>query len=141
MEIEVVNLSKSFGAFAALDGVHLKVPEGKLVALLGPSGSGKTTLLRIVAGLESADSGEVLIGGESMSRVDARKRNIGFVFQHYSLFRNMTVADNIGFSLKVRGRPRAEREARVKELLALVRLSGLEGRYPSQLSGGQRQRI
>ena len=141
MEIEVANLSKSFGTFVALDGVDLKVPEGKLVALLGPSGSGKTTLLRIVAGLERADSGDVRIGGESMSGIDARKRNIGFVFQHYSLFRNMTVAENIGFSLKVRGRPFAEREERVKELLALVRLSGLEARYPAQLSGGQRQRI
>src|SRR5215470_10523350 len=99
MEIEVKDLAKSFGTYAALDRVTLRIPEGKLVALLGPSGSGKTTLLRIIAGLEQADSGEVLIGGESMVGIDARKRNIGFVFQHYSLFRNMTVADNIGFSL------------------------------------------
>ena len=145
MSIDARNISKRFGQFAALDQVNLKVPTGELVALLGPSGSGKTTLLRIIAGLEFADSGTVLFDGEDTTQRTARDRRVGFVFQHYALFRHMTVFENIAFGLKVR--PRAVRpskeqiRAKVDELLKLIQLKNLSGRYPSQLSGGQRQRV
>src|SRR6185503_16998386 len=123
------------------DDVSFSVDSGSLVALLGPSGSGKSTLLRMIAGLEIPDSGEVhIIGQESTSR-SARERNIGFVFQHYALFRHMTVEDNIAFGLSVRRIPKQEQKARVEELIRLVSLDGLERRYPNQLSGGQRQRV
>ncbi|HEV8547913.1 MAG TPA: sulfate ABC transporter ATP-binding protein, partial [Polyangiaceae bacterium] len=141
MSILVKNVSKRFGKFAAVDDVSLEVPNGELVALLGPSGSGKTTLLRIVAGLEVADSGTVLHHDEDVTRYSPRDRKVGFVFQHYALFRHMTIADNIGYGLRVRGVPKAERMERVRELLELIRLDSFGSRYPSQLSGGQRQRV
>ena len=145
MAIEVKNIVKKFGAFAALDDVDLKVGNGELLALLGPSGSGKTTLLRIIAGLDWPDSGEVSFDGEDALAHGAGERHVGFVFQHYALFRHMTVFENVAFGLRVQ--PRAVRKdeatirARVKELLDLVQLDWLSSRYPSQLSGGQRQRI
>ena len=145
MTIEVKNIVKKFGSFAALDNVDLKVAQGELLALLGPSGSGKTTLLRIIAGLDWPDSGEVSIDGENALARGASERHVGFVFQHYALFRHMTVFENVAFGLRVQ--PRAIRKdestirARVKELLDLVQLDWLSNRYPSQLSGGQRQRI
>jgi sulfate transport system ATP-binding protein len=143
--IEVKNIVKKFGAFAALDDVDLKVDNGELLALLGPSGSGKTTLLRIIAGLDWPDAGEVSFDGENALARGASERHVGFVFQHYALFRHMTVFENVAFGLRVQ--PRAVRKdeagirARVKELLDLVQLGWLSDRYPSQLSGGQRQRI
>jgi sulfate/thiosulfate transport system ATP-binding protein len=145
MTIEVKNLVKKYGNFAALDGVSVKVANGELLALLGPSGSGKTTLLRIVAGLDWPDSGEVSFDGENALVRGAAERHVGFVFQHYALFRHMTVFENVAFGLRVQ--PRAIRKseaairARVKELLDLVQLDWLANRYPGQLSGGQRQRI
>ena len=145
MAIEVRNIVKRFGSFAALDNVDLKVADGELLALLGPSGSGKTTLLRIIAGLDWPDSGEVAIDGENALSRGASERQVGFVFQHYALFRHMTVFENVAFGLRVQ--PRAIRKdeatirARVKNLLDLVQLDWLANRYPSQLSGGQRQRI
>ncbi len=145
MAIEVKNIVKRFGAFAALDGVDLKVANGELLALLGPSGSGKTTLLRIIAGLDWPDTGEVSFDGENALARGASERHVGFVFQHYALFRHMTVFENVAFGLRVQ--PRAVRKdeagirARVKDLLDLVQLDWLSNRYPSQLSGGQRQRI
>ena len=141
MSIVIEDVCKTFGSFVALDHVGLEVPDGDLLALLGPSGSGKTTLLRIIAGLEVADSGRVLLQDEDITEQSPRERNVGFVFQHYALFRHMTVADNVGYGLRVRGAPRATIRARVDELLALVRLEGMQARYPSQLSGGQRQRV
>jgi sulfate transport system ATP-binding protein len=145
MTIEVRNLVKRFGAFAALDDVDLRVAKGELLALLGPSGSGKTTLLRIIAGLDWPDAGEVLIDGQDVLTRGAGERHVGFVFQHYALFRHMTVFENIAFGLRVQPRAirKSEQEirARVKELLDLVQLDWLAKRYPSQLSGGQRQRI
>ena len=141
MAIEVRDVTKRFGTFTALDDVCLRVGDGALTALLGPSGSGKSTLLRIIAGLETPDSGSVQIGEEDVTRTPARARGVGFVFQHYAPFKHMTVADNVAFGLKVRRRPKAETHARVHELLALVRLDGLADRYPSQLSGGQQQRM
>ncbi len=141
MSIVVKQVSKAFGDFRALDQVTLEVPEGTLVALLGPSGSGKTTLLRIIAGLEIADSGAVLHDGEDITDQSARDRKVGFVFQHYALFRHMTVAENIGYGLRVRRAPREKIRARVEELLKLIRLEGLGQRFPGQLSGGQRQRV
>jgi sulfate transport system ATP-binding protein len=141
MSISVSNLSKRFGTLAAVDNVTFDAPEGALLALLGPSGSGKSTLLRIIAGLEEPDAGQVSIIGEDATQRSARERNIGFVFQHYALFRHMTVADNIGFGLSVRKEPKEKIDARVHELLKLVGLEGLGGRYPSQMSGGQRQRV
>lgn len=141
MSIAVRNVTKRFGNFLALDNVSLDVPSGELVALLGPSGSGKTTLLRIIAGLESADGGTVLLHDEHADHVDVRARNIGFVFQHYALFRHMTVFDNIAFALSVRKKPKKEIEERVMELLRLIQLDSQRNRYPSQLSGGQRQRV
>jgi sulfate transport system ATP-binding protein len=141
MSISIRNVTKRFNAHVALDDVSVDVPSGALVALLGPSGSGKTTLLRIIAGLETPDGGSVFFHDEDASRRDVRDRNIGFVFQHYALFRHMTVAENIGFALRMRRRPRAEIRQRVGELLKLIQLEGIEQRYPSQLSGGQRQRV
>lgn len=141
MSIKVRNVSKRFGKFTALDRVSVEVPEGSLVALLGPSGSGKTTLLRIIAGLEVPDEGEVLAQGEDITQQHAGERNMGFVFQHYALFRHMSVFENIAFPLRVRSRPENRVQDRVRELLHLIRLEGLERRYPSQLSGGQRQRV
>ncbi len=141
MSILVKNVTKTFGNFTALDNVSLEVPDGSLLALLGPSGSGKTTLLRIIAGLEVADSGTVLHREEDITHQSARDRKVGFVFQHYALFRHMTVAQNIGYGLRVRQAPKAKIRARVEELLKLIRLEGLEARYPGQLSGGQRQRV
>jgi sulfate transport system ATP-binding protein len=141
MSIHIRDVSKRFGSFVALDRVSLEVPDGTLLALLGPSGSGKTTLLRIIAGLEVADSGTVSREGEDITHHSARDRKIGFVFQHYALFRHMTVADNIGYGLRVRKRPKELIRARVDELLRLIRLDALAKRYPAQLSGGQRQRV
>ncbi len=145
MSIEAQNITKRFGQFAALDQVSLKIPTGELVALLGPSGSGKTTLLRIIAGLEFADSGTVLFDGEDTTHRTARDRRVGFVFQHYALFRHMTVFENIAFGLRVRPRgvrPSKEKiHDKVHELLKLIQLKNLANRYPSQLSGGQRQRV
>jgi sulfate/thiosulfate transport system ATP-binding protein len=141
MAIEVINVSKRFGSFSALDDVSIRVADGALTALLGPSGSGKSTLLRIIAGLETPDLGVVKIGTEDVTATPARSRGVGFVFQHYAPFKHMTVARNVAFGLAVRRRPRAEIDARVHELLALVRLEGLAERYPSQLSGGQLQRM
>jgi sulfate transport system ATP-binding protein len=141
MSILIQNIFKTFGSFAALDNVSLEVPDGTLVALLGPSGSGKTTLLRIIAGLEIPDSGSVIHQGEDITHYSARDRKVGFVFQHYALFRHMTVADNIGYGLRVRKVPKAKIRERVGELMQLIRLEGLQSRYPSQLSGGQRQRV
>ena len=145
MTIEVTRLRKNFGSFAALDGVDLKVADGELLALLGPSGSGKTTLLRIVAGLDWPDAGEVNFDGENALIRGAGERQVGFVFQHYALFRHMSVFENVAFGLRVQPRRVRKSEAairaRVKELLDLVQLDWLADRYPSQLSGGQRQRI
>jgi sulfate transport system ATP-binding protein len=141
MSILVRNVSKRFGDFVALDDVTLDVESGSLTALLGPSGSGKSTLLRIVAGLDSADAGEILLSGKDATALTPQKRNVGFVFQHYAAFKHMTVLDNIAFGLKVRKRPKAEIRERVEELLSLVQLQGLGHRYPAQLSGGQRQRM
>ena len=145
MAIEVKNIVKKFGAFAALDGVDLKIANGELLALLGPSGSGKTTLLRIIAGLDWPDSGEVSFDGEDALARGAGERQVGFVFQHYALFRHMTVFENVAFGLRVQPRAVRKKEAsiraRVRELLDLVQLDWLADRYPSQLSGGQRQRI
>ncbi len=141
MSITAKNVSKRFGKHLALKDVSLEVPSGSLVALLGPSGSGKTTLLRIIAGLEIADQGSVMLHDEEADHLDVRQRNIGFVFQHYALFRHMTVAQNIGFSLKMRHRPKKEIKERVQELLSLIQLETIGNRYPGQLSGGQRQRV
>jgi sulfate transport system ATP-binding protein len=143
--IEVRNVTKGFGSFIALRDVSFRVDSGELVALLGPSGSGKTTLLRIIAGLEPPDHGAVLFDGEDATQTNAKDRGVGFVFQHYALFRHMTVFENVAFGLRVR--PRRERPSRpeitrrVNELLELVQLDYLGDRYPSQLSGGQRQRV
>ncbi|GAB2895940.1 sulfate ABC transporter ATP-binding protein [Uliginosibacterium flavum] len=145
MSIQVQNIRKQFGNFVALNDVTLDFPTGELVALLGPSGCGKTTLLRIIAGLEQADSGNVILEGNDASGTHVRDREVGFVFQHYALFRHMTVFDNIAFGLRVK--PRHERPSetiirkKVTELLKLVQLDWLADRFPSQLSGGQRQRI
>ena len=145
MSIEIRNVSKNFNAFKALNEINLNIQSGELVALLGPSGCGKTTLLRIIAGLEHADQGSVEFHGQDASARDARERGVGFVFQHYALFRHMTVYENVAFGLNVK--PRRERpgkaqiRAKVYELLNLVQLAHLADRYPSELSGGQRQRI
>jgi len=141
MSIEVRNVTKRFGSFVALDDVSLEIPEGSLTAVLGPSGSGKSTLLRIVAGLESPDSGEVLLSGEDATRLAPQRRDVGFVFQHYAAFKHMTVRDNVGFALSIRKRSKQEIRERVDELLELVQLQGFADRYPSRLSGGQRQRM
>ena len=145
MSIEVRNVTRRFGAFAAVDQVDLRVDSGELVALLGPSGSGKTTLLRIIAGLEPTDSGSIHFDGADATDESVRERRVGFVFQHYALFRHLTVFENIAFGLRVR--PRRDRpsekdiRASVQRLLTLVQLDSLAQRYPSQLSGGQRQRV
>lgn len=145
MQVRVENVRKEFDRYPALHDVSLDIRSGELIALLGPSGSGKTTLLRLIAGLERPTSGRIFFGGDDASDKSVQERNIGFVFQHYALFRHMSVGENIAFGLKVR--PRATRPAageirrKAMELLDLVQLSGLEKRYPSQLSGGQRQRV
>lgn len=147
MSISIHSIHKTFGSYVALDNISLEVPNGSLTALLGPSGSGKTTLLRIVAGLEFADDGpgKILFHGEDVSSIPAGKRGVGFVFQHYALFRHMTVAQNIAFGLSVLPgdkRPsKKEINNRVLELLSLVKLDGLDKRRPHELSGGQRQRV
>lgn len=145
MSIEIRNIKKNFGQFSALNDVSLDVPSGELVALLGPSGCGKTTLLRIIAGLETPDSGNILFHGNDATDRQVQEREVGFVFQHYALFRHMTVFENVAFGLRVRPkhtRPSdAEIKRRVHELLELVQLDWLADRYPPQLSGGQRQRI
>ena len=145
MSIEIRNVSKTFGAFRALNQINLDIHSGELVALLGPSGCGKTSLLRIIAGLETPDTGSIQFHGEDVSNHDVRDRNVGFVFQHYALFRHMTVFDNVAFGLRMK--PKGERPSeaeiaeRVHELLGMVQLDWLADRYPEQLSGGQRQRI
>ncbi|XLM21932.1 sulfate ABC transporter ATP-binding protein, partial [Chromobacterium piscinae] len=145
MSIQVENIRKAFGDFVALNDVSLNFPSGELVALLGPSGCGKTTLLRIIAGLEQADAGRVLLDGEDASATHVRERQVGFVFQHYALFRHMTVFDNVAFGLRMKPRRERPSEAeiarQVHELLDLVQLNWLADRFPAQLSGGQRQRI
>jgi sulfate transport system ATP-binding protein len=145
MSIEVKGVTKTFGNFKALDNINLKVESGELLALLGPSGSGKTTLLRIIAGLETADSGQILFKGEDTRETKIKDRGVGFVFQHYALFRHMTVFENIAFGLRVKPkaiRPSEEQiKKKVEELLHLVQLDWVGARYPWQLSGGQRQRI
>jgi sulfate transport system ATP-binding protein len=145
MSIEIRNINKHFGNFQALNNVSLDISSGELVALLGPSGCGKTTLLRIIAGLETADEGSILFSGEDTTDVHVRERQVGFVFQHYALFRHMTVFENVAFGLRVKSRglrpSDAEIKRKVHELLGLVQLDWLADRFPSQLSGGQRQRI
>ncbi len=145
MSITLNNISKHFGTFTALDNINLEIPEGELVALLGPSGCGKTTLLRIIAGLEQADQGDVFLKGDKVTDQPVKNRHIGFVFQHYALFRHMTVFDNIAFGLRVKARKERPSEAFIKDkvhsLLKLVQLDWLHDRFPDQLSGGQRQRI
>ncbi len=141
MSLHVESLTKRFGTFAAVEDVSFDVGTGELVALLGPSGGGKSTILRVIAGLERPDSGRVYFAGESVGHLPARERGVGFVFQHYALFRHSTVAQNVGFGLDVQKVPPPERDARVEELLDLVGLHGMGARMPSQLSGGQRQRV
>lgn len=145
MSINVSGISKQFGSFQALDNVDLEVKTGELIALLGPSGSGKTTLLRIIAGLENADGGKVLFHGNDTATQGVRERQVGFVFQHYALFKHMSVFDNVAFGLRVKPRgqrlPRKEVRDRVNDILKLVQIDWLAGRFPQQLSGGQRQRV
>src|SRR6202049_3379710 len=145
MSIEVEHIRKRFGTYEALRDVSLKIETGELLALLGPSGSGKTTLLRIIAGLELPDSGTVLLNEEDATQYTARDRQVGFVFQHYALFRHLTVFENIAFGLRVRPKatrpPEKEIRDRVGKLLALIQLEWLGDRYSNQLSGGQRQRV
>jgi sulfate/thiosulfate transport system ATP-binding protein len=141
MGITVESVSKQFGDFKAVDDVSLEIQTGSLVALLGPSGSGKSTLLRLIAGLESPDSGKIFLTGQDATTRTVQERNIGFVFQHYALFKHLTVAENIGFGLSLRKVDKALSKKRVDELLDLIQLSGLAERYPNQLSGGQRQRV
>ena len=141
MGIVVENVSKQFGSFQAVDEVNLEIQSGSLVALLGPSGSGKSTLLRLIAGLEMPDSGKIWLTGQDATHQSVQDRNIGFVFQHYALFKHLTVRKNIAFGLEIQKTPKGKVKARVEELLELVQLSGLGDRYPSQLSGGQRQRV
>ena len=141
MAIHALNVTKRFGEFVALDDVSLEIPDGSLTALLGPSGSGKSTLLRVIAGLETPDSGSVSLAGRDVSSLPAHRRGVGFVFQHYAAFKHMTVAKNIAFGLEIRKRSKSEIKSRVAELIDLVHLEGLGDRYPSQLSGGQRQRM
>ena len=141
MSIDVSGLTKKFGDFVALDDVNVTLPTGQLTALLGPSGGGKSTLLRIIAGLDKADTGSVTIEGIEATKLPPQKRNVGFVFQHYAVFKHMTVAKNVAFGLEIRKRDKAEIEHRVDELLKLVHLQQFSHRLPSQLSGGQRQRM
>ena len=139
--MELKNINKNFGSFKASDNVSFGIEKGKLIGLLGPSGSGKTTILRMIAGLETPDSGDILIDGKRINDVQASKRGIGFVFQSYALFQYMTVFDNIAFGLKVQKKSKKEIHEKVMELVKLIGLEGLQNRYPSQLSGGQRQRV
>jgi sulfate transport system ATP-binding protein len=141
MGIVVENISKKFGSFQAVDQVNVEIQSGSLVALLGPSGSGKSTLLRLIAGLEMPDSGKILLTGKDATNQSVQERNIGFVFQHYALFKHLTVRQNIAFGLEIRKTLPKKVTGRVEQLLELVQLSGLGDRYPSQLSGGQRQRV
>jgi sulfate/thiosulfate transport system ATP-binding protein len=141
MGIEAIGITKRFGDHVALEDVSISVAEGSLTALLGPSGGGKSTLLRVISGLEQPETGRVLINGIDVSDHPPQQRDIGFVFQHYAAFKHMTVRDNVAFGLKIRKRPKPEIAKRVDELLELVQLQGLAGRYPAQLSGGQRQRM
>lgn len=141
MDIAVENIHKRFGDFVAVNNVSFEIPRGSLVALLGPSGGGKSTLLRILAGLEQPDGGRVWLNGKDVTNVDVRDRGIGFVFQHYALFRHLTVEDNVGFGLSVRGESKDKTRQRVHELLSIVGLRGFAKRFPWQLSGGQRQRV
>jgi sulfate transport system ATP-binding protein len=141
MSIDISNVTKRFGDFVALDKVNVSIPTGQLTALLGPSGGGKSTLLRIIAGLDSADEGTISIEGTDATKLPPQKRNVGFVFQHYAVFKHMSVAKNVAFGLEIRRRPKAEIASRVDELLKLVHLSQFSHRMPSQLSGGQRQRM
>ncbi|MCU0662922.1 MAG: sulfate ABC transporter ATP-binding protein [Myxococcota bacterium] len=141
MGIEVTNLTKRFGDFVAVEDVSFRIEKGRLAALLGPSGGGKSTILRIIAGLEVAENGSVLLDGERVDHLHTRKRDMGFVFQHYALFRHMTVGQNIGFGLEVRGVASRDRRRKVGRMLELVGLPGLGNRYPHELSGGQRQRV
>ncbi len=141
MSISARGVTKRFGSFTALDNVTVEVETGSLTALLGPSGSGKSTLLRVIAGLDTPDSGVVEIGGTDATRLPPQRRNVGFVFQHYAPFKHMTVARNVAFGLSIRKRPKGEIKARVQELLELVHLEKFADRYPAQLSGGQRQRM
>ena len=141
MYVELKNINKNFGSFKASDNVSFGIEKGKLIGLLGPSGSGKTTILRMIAGLETPDSGDILIDGKRINDVQASKRGIGFVFQSYALFQYMTVFDNIAFGLKVQKKSKREIHEKVMELVKLIGLEGLQNRYPSQLSGGQRQRV
>jgi sulfate transport system ATP-binding protein len=139
--VELRQINKFYGGFQASKDINLDIPKGKLVALLGPSGSGKTTILRMIAGLETPDSGDIIIDGRVVNNVPGSQRGIGFVFQNYALFRYLTVYENIAFGLRVKKTPKAEIDQRVHELLELIDCQGLEQRYPSQLSGGQRQRV
>lgn len=141
MSIDITGVNKNFGDFVALQDVNVSIPTGQLTALLGPSGGGKSTLLRIIAGLDTADSGTISIEGVDATKLPPQKRNVGFVFQHYAVFKHMTVAKNVSFGLEIRKRPKAEVAERVDELLKLVHLSQFAHRLPSQLSGGQRQRM
>src|SRR5690242_20824786 len=141
MSININGINKKFGDFVALEDINVDLPTGQLTALLGPSGGGKSTLLRIIAGLEDADSGSVVIEGNEATHLPPQKRNVGFVFQHYAAFKHMSVAKNVAFGLEIRKRPKSEVAARVDELLKLVHLSQFAHRLPSQLSGGQRQRM
>ena len=141
MYVELKNINKNFGDYTASDNVNFGVEKGKLIGLLGPSGSGKTTILRMIAGLETPDSGDIIIDGVRVNDLAASKRGIGFVFQNYALFRYMTVYDNIAFGLRVQKADKKKIDERVRELIKLIGLEGLEKRYPSQLSGGQRQRV
>lgn len=141
MYVELRNINKNYGDFKASDNVNFGIEKGKLIGLLGPSGSGKTTILRMIAGLETPDSGDIVIDGKVVNDVKSSERGIGFVFQSYALFRYMTVYDNIAFGLKVQKADKKYIKERVSELMNLIGLSGLEKRYPSQLSGGQRQRV
>lgn len=141
MYVELKNINKNFGDYKASDNVNFGVEKGNLIGLLGPSGSGKTTILRMIAGLETPDSGDIIIDGVRVNDLAASKRGIGFVFQNYALFRYMTVYDNIAFGLRVQKADKKKIDERVRELIKLIGLEGLEKRYPSQLSGGQRQRV
>ncbi len=141
MGIVVENVSKQFGSFQAVEQVNLEIQSGSLVALLGPSGSGKSTLLRLIAGLEIPDTGKIILTGKDATYQSVQERNIGFVFQHYALFKHLTVRQNIAFGLEIRKAPKKKIQGKVEQLLELVQLSGLGDRYPSQLSGGQRQRV
>lgn len=141
MYVEMRKINKTFDGFQASKDVSFGIEKGRLAALLGPSGSGKTTILRMIAGLDEPDSGDILINGERVNRLPGSKRGIGFVFQNYALFRYMTVADNIGFGLKVQKKSKGEIKSRVEELLELISMEDLGKRYPHQLSGGQKQRV